>query len=193
MNPDGAVRLRQRLRRLVQTVNRLAQKSEEEKKSLSKSMAKSAAAIAMLNVYTGPQSAELFRLSFQPAKAELRRAEISGVECVQFVRNSGAGGGFLPRYTSLLTSPQSEKSSRQVEETAECLWNYINAVLAQRAAERLCRRLRRELRREESESARVRGVEAARRAAREQNFEAERRRWRRARDENSGHGARPAP
>ena len=63
-------RLRQRIRRLTVSRERLGARSLEQKRRLDELTAQTASALAMLNIYSGPQSAELFRLSFVPIAVE---------------------------------------------------------------------------------------------------------------------------
>ncbi|WP_315506689.1 hypothetical protein [Pyramidobacter piscolens] len=170
-------RLRQRIRRLTVSRERLGARSLEQKRRLDELTAQTASALAMLNIYSGPQSAELFRLSFVPIAVESGKEIRSGVECLQFHRaDANARHGLLPRYTSLLTSPQAEKASLQVEELIRALWDYINGMMELRSADCLIRRLRRSLKQAERERLQAAQAFAARRAAREHVFETERHR-----------------
>ena len=170
-------RLRQRIHRLTVSRERLGARSLERKRRLDELTARTAYALAMLNIYSGPQSAELFRLSFLPIAVESRKEIRSGVECLQFYRADAiVRHGLLPRYTSLLTSPQAECASLQVEELICALWDYINGMMELRSADRLIRRLRRSLKQAERESGQTARSFAAQRAAREHAFETERHR-----------------
>lgn len=170
-------RLRQRIRRLTVSRERLGARSLEQKRRLAELTARTASALAMLNIYSGPQSAELFRLSFSPIAVESRKEIRSGVECPQFYRaDAGMRHGLLPRYTSLLTSPQEESASLQVEELVRSLWEYINGMMELRSADHLIRRLRRSLKQAERACEQAVRSFAARRAARERAFETERHR-----------------
>lgn len=170
-------RLRQRIRRLMVSRERLETRSVEQRQQLNELTARTSSALAMLNIYSGPQSAELFRLSFLPVVVESRRETRSGVECLQFYRtDAGVRHGLLPHYTSLLTSPQAESASLQVEKLVHALWGYINCVMELRSTDYLIRRLRRSLKQAEQERAQTICLLAARRVANEHTFEAERHR-----------------
>lgn len=166
--------LRLRLRRLLSSLDRVNGDVSEKKDLLGKLTQETALALACLHVYSGPQSAELFRLSFTPVEVESRREERLGVECLQFYRiESGKRHGLLPRYTSLLTSPQAEVASAGMEKLVASLWDYINSALIQRAASSMVDDLRRVLASKRKETLRLGGLEEAQRAAHERILEME--------------------
>lgn len=186
-------RMRQRLRRLVSSRENEAEKSEILLRKLRLQISEANTALARLKIYSGPQSAELFRLSFMPAKVQAHSENIAGVMCIQLRTADMGGNGLLPRFTSLLTSPQDESASRQAKTMVKSLWAYVNSVLAVRGMDRVIRRLRHQLRRAEENVQQERQKNLAYRAAQMRNFENTRYYWRLRRNENSGYGARQAP
>ena len=189
---SGSEQIRQRLRRLVASRENAAQQSQMLMERLRSRIAGTSAALARLKSYSGPQSAELFRLSFLPVKAEACTELISGVECLQ-LQTQNDSDGLLPRFTSLLTSPQNEWAYSQTEEMAKALWAYVNSVLVLRALDCRIRHLRRQLRRAEDEKRQQSQKALVYHFTQIRNFENARYYWRFTRHENTDYGARQTP
>lgn len=122
--------LRLRLRRLLLSAARLREETAEKKKLLTSLTQSAVSTLASLSMYSGPQSAELFRLSFLPVSVTTFDSERFGVSCRKFSRQGNRVSSLLPYCTSLLTSPQVEEASVQTDRMVSALLDYVNSAIA---------------------------------------------------------------
>lgn len=122
--------LRVRLRRLIAARETFAAETEKLKSALAENTDEALTALSMLEVYSGPRSAELFRMSFEKVAVKPVHEPFYEGECLQLSPgDTQERSGLIPYYTSLLTSPQADWASRRAGMLVDSLWEYVNHVL----------------------------------------------------------------
>lgn len=101
--------------------------------------------LAYLQLYQGTQSTELLRMSFNRQEIDIEERTSNDITYRQIVsvldKKKKTPGTFI----SLLSTPQMEEVSVEMQKMREELWLYVNAVLKFRAAERKLNQIKTEL------------------------------------------------
>lgn len=163
-------RTSQRLRRLVQSSLVSAKALDSYRAELLRATREYGASTATLNLFNGPQSAELLRLSILSPEVRTYQADRYGVSCLQVALEAFD----TPLPVLGLPIPLSDAMTQRAQGLTKALVDYVNETLALRALEAAIARMRRDIRVAGQKERYARGEVLARRVAAEHNLETQR-------------------